>query len=870
MPRRSKNQPEAQGSLLEPTGGKSGIVVPAVKKAVAEWRLNDYKGATPTSYKLLNYWFRSDHVLGNGQSFRYHEAQREAIETLIYLYEVAKVRRRTPLILNYAPRGINIMLPRDDNYARYAIKMATGSGKTKVMALAIAWQYLNAVRESNADYADTFLLIAPNVIVFERLQSDFAGGRIFQTDPIIPREMRMFWDFQVYLRGDSERGGSQGALYLTNIQQLYEREGKGSDVPDAIAGVLGPEPPSSLQQGDNFIERISKRGNCMVLNDEAHHTHDADSAWSETIDRLHLQLRQQHDRDLTAQLDFSATPRYGGGELFEWVVYDYPLRRAIIDGIVKRPLKGIASDIKEKPARNAGEHYSPYLIAGVERWQEYREQLQPLGKKPVLFVMMNDTGEADQVAEWLRLHYQSDFGDGKLLVIHTDKAGEVSKKDLDIARKASREVDSEDSPINCIVSVLMLREGWDVRNVTVVVGLRPYTSKANILPEQTVGRGLRLMWPTGATNYLERVDVIGSDAFLDFVAQLEKDEDIKFETFKLGKDKVNIVTIQPMLPEKAAYDIEVPFLSPTLQRTRLEAEVINNLDVDTLTTVPLPLSVLSVEDDENFKYEGYDLIDRAKLVDRVYKLQPDLSTDEVIAYYTIGIAEQLKLTGQFALLQPKVYEFIRQRVFGREVDLEDKGVGRAISTAQVMKVTTGIFVKALRPHLIEESTETTLVEARKLSSVPPYPWSRQLVAAQHTIYNYAACGNDLEKRFAEFLDRAKDVQAFAKIPDSLGFSIEYTDINVNLRHYFPDFIVRQEDETVTGGTAYWIIETKGLEGPEVHFKDKWAKQWAAAATAATGHTWHYLKVAQKEFDSFRPSTLGELAAVLNALGAMLL
>ncbi len=169
--------------------------------------------------------------------------------------------------------------------------------------------------------------------------------------------------------------------------------------------------------------------------------------------------------------------------------------------------------------------------------------MAPLGKQPVLFVMMNDTEEADDVGDWLQKKYPSEFGGEQLLVIHTDRSGEVSKKDLDKARKVSREMDDEKSPVNCIVSVMMLREGWDVQSVTVIVGLRPYSSKANILPEQTVGRGLRLMF-RGATGYIERVDVIGNKTFIDFVEQLEREEDIQLETFKLG-DKVSIVTIAP-------------------------------------------------------------------------------------------------------------------------------------------------------------------------------------------------------------------------------------------------------------------------------------------------------------------------------------
>src|SRR5205814_4935634 len=131
---------------------------------------------------------------------------------------------------------------------------------------------------------------------------------------------------------------------------------------------------------------------------------------------------------------------------------------------------------------------------------------------------------------WLRTKYPEEFGDKKTQIIHTDKSGEVSKKSLDVARKAVREVDDEKSPINSIVSVLMLREGWDVQNVTVVVGLRPYTAKANILPEQTIGRGLRLMFRDLPTGYTERVDIIGNKAFLDFVDDLEKLEELKLDT----------------------------------------------------------------------------------------------------------------------------------------------------------------------------------------------------------------------------------------------------------------------------------------------------------------------------------------------------
>ena len=225
---------EAQLALLEPRAATAPCV-PAIREKVTKWRDGGYKGATDTTRLLLNHWFLTEHR--SPRKFAYHYFQREALETLIYLYEVAKIRRQKPLIETFAVRT-DLKLLRYDDFARYCVKMATGSGKTKVMSLAIAWQYFNAVAEARDDFAKSFLLVAPNVIVFERLRTDFAGGRIFTTDPIIPEELRIYWDFQCYIRGENERAGSIGALYLTNVQQFYERAGSASQEPEAMAATV--------------------------------------------------------------------------------------------------------------------------------------------------------------------------------------------------------------------------------------------------------------------------------------------------------------------------------------------------------------------------------------------------------------------------------------------------------------------------------------------------------------------------------------------------------------------------------------------------------------------------------------------------------
>ncbi|MCL5266746.1 MAG: DEAD/DEAH box helicase family protein [Bacteroidetes bacterium] len=364
-----------QFNLLEPEF-KTAPCVPAIRAAVDKWRDAEYKGATDTTRTLLNYWFKTDHRLPDGRRFFYFDAQRFAIETLIYLYEVARVRRHKNLIEEYAGTSKDLRLLQYDDFARYCVKMATGSGKTKVMSLAIAWQYFNAVSEGSRpssgqegldDYAKTFLIIAPNVIVFERLRKDFANGKIFRSDPIIPPELKIFWDFDCYMRGDPERASSMGALYLTNVQQFYERQSNGdNDEPEQMTGVLGKKPPSQNLEVEDFDKRITARdGPVMVVNDEAHHTHDEGSEWNNVIRRLHG--NGKGNGVLNIQLDVTATPRYSKGALFTWTVYDYPLKQAIIDHIVKRPIKGIASGIHEARSAIASTRYKAYLTAGVER-----------------------------------------------------------------------------------------------------------------------------------------------------------------------------------------------------------------------------------------------------------------------------------------------------------------------------------------------------------------------------------------------------------------------------------------------------------------------------------------------------------------------
>jgi type III restriction enzyme len=845
----SKRDP-AQMSFLE-NYGKTAPAVPAIREAVLEWRGSNYKGATETSRALLNYWFYTDHKLHDGSLFRYYNAQQEAIESLIYVFEVARTHSLTDLYERFIPRDLagQIRLPPVDPFARYCTKMATGSGKTKVMALVIAWQYFNAVIEADDSYARTFLILAPNVIVFERLRIDFAGGHVFKQDPVIPKEMTIYWDMQFYMRGEAERASSLGAVYLTNIQQLYEGRTAEDEESDIMTTVLGTKPPASIEEMTDFRERILARsdGRVVVLNDEAHHTHDPASAWNEAIHSL----QDAHPLGLSAQLDFTATPRYTSGALFAWTISDYTLRQAIIDRIVKRPVKGI-TDIGEVPSSIPSIKYEPFIVAGVERWREYSSQLEPMGRMPLLFIMMNTTDEADSIGDYLRVKYPDEFGGDKTLVIHTDRQGEVSKRDLELARKAAREVDEGDSPIRAIVSVLMLREGWDVKNVTVIVGLRPYTAKANILPEQTIGRGLRLMFRNISTRYVERVDIIGNPGFINFVEKLEAEEDIQLDTWQIGKERLVITVIEPD-PDKAEYDIALPVLSPILARsTSIQAEI-EAIDVYAFYLErPLPIKADSKEE-KTFRYRGMDILTLETLFEREYRIPTPQTPQEIISYYAQAIAQEIKAPSQFAVLAPKVRDFLKYRAFGKEVDLDTPEILQAISRRLTQVVTMRVFIDFLQEKIVQPQTPVLENEGRPLSDIEPFPWSQLAPVCGKSIFNKTACDNQFEEDFARFLDNALDVARFGKLPMSFGFTIPYTDTAGNLRHYYPDFVV-VDDQGVN-----YLVETKGREDIDVRNKDRAATIWAENATTLTGQQWRYVKVLQKDFNQLQPTTFEDCA-----------
>ena len=821
----------------------AAYLVSRLRQVVDGWRAQGYPGVSDTTRRLLTYWFFEDHRSPDGKPFGYYFCQREALETLIYCYEVAQARSFAKLMQDFGGIGGVYYDPAADRFPRYVFKMATGSGKTKVMSLAMVWSYFHALKEPNSPLAKTFLLIAPNVIVFERLKQDFAGGEIFREDPLIPLEWASDWQMRVILQDEPAPATALGTLYLTNVQRLYERKPKEEANPVEV--MLGPKPKLEIKvSAGELIDRILRHSDLMVLNDEAHHVHDEDLVWYQTIVNLHDRLQSRGAPGLVAQLDFSATPKTQQGRLFPQIIVDYPLAQAIQDGIVKQPILGEIGGPVQIPSNDASVRYRQWIDAGIAKWRDYWADLQKSGKKPVLFVMTEDTRSADDIRDYLET--LPDLVN-HVLTIHTDKKGEITKKELDAARQASREVDSSQNPYRAIVSVLMLREGWDVRNVVVIVPLRPYTAKANILPEQTLGRGLRRMTGPGS-GFEERVIVIEHDAFRGFWDKEIKEEGLEIERDRLENVRVDIKTIT-VESTKLEFDIEIPQLSPVLSRS---VAALQGLDLDKIPkrTISLPGGYLVKED--TIHYTGRHMLTR-EIVEEQDLLIPFPDQPEgVIAYFSQMILKEARMPGHFAELVPLVKEYIRTILFGREVGLDSSAVLRRLSEPDARQIIIAVFAQAINNLTIETQPVHIRGSLIKLSGTNAFPWTKETYPAHKTIFNLVACDSHYEAEFAAFLDGVPDVAAFTKNTEATHFAIEYLSSQGGVRYYYPDFIVR----FVHGGM--FLVETKGLEDIEVARKDARATKWCQDATALTGISWHYIKVQESVFRSTTATTFEQL------------
>lgn len=468
-------------------------LVAKVREGVTSWRASSYAGASDTSRALLKWWFDTDHLVeqadGSQSVFRYYFAQREAVESVIWLYEVRHARDKFDL-LRFDSSGLISLGMFDENWPRYVVKMATGAGKTKVISLLMAWSFFHKLYEPDSTLARNFLLIAPNIIVLDRLRADFDGLRIFFNDPILPVNgyggQNWLDDFQIalHIQDDVRVVRPTGNIFLTNIHRVYlgdvrEPSLEDDDLRDYFLAPFGDRPVGKTTDSNTDLGEIVREiDELAVFNDEAHHVHDDRLAWFKSLQDIHHRLLQK-DLHLSIQVDVTATPRHNNGGIFVQTVTDYPLVEAIAQNVVKHPVlpdEASRSKLREHTSPIITEKYDDYLRLGIEEWRKSYAEHEKLGRKAVLFVMVDDTRNCDEVGAYLE-KICPEFQNA-VLVIHTKQNGEISEAstgksedELRKLREQSNQIDTWDSPYRAIVSVLMLKEGWDVRSVCALLNL---------------------------------------------------------------------------------------------------------------------------------------------------------------------------------------------------------------------------------------------------------------------------------------------------------------------------------------------------------------------------------------------------------------
>ena len=843
--------------------GREKLLPPLVTKIrndVYEWRKKDYPKTTPTTKSLLNYWFNTEH----SNNFKYYFAQRESVESIIFLYEHEKIRNASEL-LKYDSTGNLVDSMFEEDWLRLVIKQATGTGKTKVLSLLIVWSYFNKVFEDNTELSKNFLLLAPNTIVLDRLKDDIEGLKIFNNDPMIPPNQYSgkSWNFfpKVHIQDQIGSLSNEGNIFLTNVQRFSVRA-KNTNKNDMSDFFLGEKPSSTKNDNKILVRDIVKElDDIIILNDEAHHVHDSSLAWYKIIENIHLNLLQ-NNKKLPLQIDVTATPKHQNGNIFVQTISDYPLVEAIAQNVVKTPIlpdEASRGKLKENTSSKFSERYRQYINLGVEVWEQDYKKHQKLGKKALLFIMVDDTKNCDDVKDYLENTFpilkKSTF------IIHTNKEGRIdeansskSQKELMELRKLAKEVDSESNNIKAVVSVLMLKEGWDVKNVSTVVGLRPFSHKANILPEQTLGRGLRKMY--FGENISEELNVVGSEKFLDFVESI-KSEGVIFEKRSMGKHSEpagpTIIEIDPS-KNLEELDIEIPILSPRIHR---EYKNLEDLDIEKFEFESAKLKKFSEDDQKNIIFR--EIIDD-KIVKEI-KLNEflEINSSSIINFFTKSIMTEMRLYGGQEILYGKLKYFLKDKLFGEQVDLEDPNVARNLSETNIRFIIRETFKKYINKLTIVDSGETEVQNYIKVSNQKTFsvPRTKEFLPTKKSIFNKVVGDSHFELLFAGFLEAATDVKKYIKNYLQLNFKMSYINYEGGISNYYPDFVLQLKNGN------WFVIETKGAENLDDPKKIERLKVWCEDASKTTGKNYDYLYVKQEEWDALgiTPNTFEEIIPV---------
>ena len=902
---------------------------------------------TPTTQELLKFWFSEEYCSLRNQNF--HAGQRQAILNIIYLHEVTGVRN----VLQYYEQLTPDLLPVVDlgtlgkkkyQMPKYAVKMATGTGKTWVMHALLLWQMLNARHEDvkSGRFTKNFLIVAPGLIVYDRLLDAFCGRmergkeeRNIETNDFylnqevfIPvhyrQEVFSFIQNNVVTKeeGIGRKTTGDGLIALTNWHlfenQLAEDsdESQPKDIPGMINELLPIRPGKATGNDLGMLDRRYLRGSeleylaelddIMVINDEAHHIHELkrngeieEVEWQKGLNAI-AEKKDEH----FFQIDFSATPydQRGSGKkvqkcFFPHIIVDFDLATAMRMGLVKTLLLDRRQELTElmnleykavRDERNKvcdlSDGQRLMLRAGLAKLKKLETEFTAVdGKKnPKMLVICEDTSVAPYVNQ---LMLDEGMAQDEVVTIDSNAKGEVSEEEWKETKKKLFDIDKYRSP-KVIVSVLMLREGFDVNNICVIVPLR--SSEAPILLEQIIGRGLRLMWRepeyqsiksddrkrvlqlhSQPKTYIDMLSIIEHPAFIQFYEDLFAQGLAVEETGETGAAGSTGDLIKVGLRENyEQFDFEWPII------VREAEEELEDVDIDIATLQPFtafPLEMLRrflAQDGETFISQ--EAISKTQF--GRYKVTANLFT-------ATSYNEYLQ-----KLLRTITLRFDRVSSH-REMPVPNLQINEAQTIAAVDRyIRTRLFEQTFNPfngsdwkillskdaivtkHIIEEmaraifnlqnnimTTDAQVIHTR-FSSVTEIKMRESYSIETHkTIYErqgFPSHGGGLEEAFIDFLDKDGEVERFLKISENMHpFAVIYYMRKDGLMAtYHPDFIVATRDKV-------YLIETKGndkLFDKNVRQKQTAAVEWTKKinelkSEERMNREWEYVLVSEDNF-----------------------
>jgi len=855
-------------------------LVNTIRDRVDQWRADGWPGVTIVTRKLLEHWY--DRA---ARQHPFYFCQLEAIETLIWWVEGAAVYKQ------------GIVIPGDGgDWQRLCNKMATGAGKTMVMAMVITWQVLNAVTypKRNKDFSRAVFIVAPGLTVKERLQV------------LRPSEDSYYDEFNLCPSEALRQKLNQAEILIENWHTLMPLK-------EADRSVVKKGRESDEAFTRRVLGKLAAHKDIIVINDEAHHAYrkppevkiskkdaaeqgiDLDEAtrWIEGLDRIHKTRRIQRCFDL------SATPFAPTGKksteiaLFDWIISDFGLNDAIEAGLVKTPRVVVRDDavpdaktmrsklyhlyredsVHQDLNRKAERHEAlpklvqdAFTLLGAD-WRETRARWQEAGhhSPPVMLTVCNRTETAARIehyfnrgdAHWPELSAPTQTLRVDSKVLEKAEIGEAASSDKDYEARLNAIVDAADIPqtirkeirslkkedllreiidnvgkrgtggqdLQNVISVQMLSEGWDAKNVTHIMGLRAFTSQ--LLCEQVVGRGLRRVSYDTDENGLflpEYVNVFGVPLSIS-------------ETGEGGEapPPPKPTTQIEVVPDRAHLELRWPNV------LRVETVVKPELAIDWSKVQPLVLDPASTPISAELapalggatdmgKVTAIDLEElpggfrlQRLVFQAARKAFAELShgftgTHEYLAAQLVKIVEAFLNSDRLYIPSLFHSDPLRRRILiALNIDLV---------VQHVLSNVTEQNTERLTPVFDEENPiGATGLMRTWYTTKPCFPTTKSHIS--HLVGDSA-----WEGHAANVFEKRDDVLSYAK-NDHLGFQIYYMWAG-SRRRYIPDFLVQ-----LAGGKIL-ALEIKGTDSPQNRAKRAALNEWVEAMNMAGGFgTWSW-------------------------------